>query len=480
MDLNKLTIKQIHSGLINNDFSCKELVENYIKTINKKDDKINAFITTTFDLAIKQAEKIDGKIKSGDKIGLLSGVPVSVKDCFCVKGVRATAGSNILKNYIAPYDATAVKRIKDSGAVILGKVNTDEFTMGSSTETSAFGPTKNPRDLERVPGGSSGGSAASVAADMAAFSLATDTGGSIRQPAAFCGVAGLKPTYGRVSRYGVMSMASSLDTIGIIAKTVENIAIVLETIAGNCNRDSTTSLAKIDSYLNELSGDIVGLKIGVPREYFISGLNPEIKKAIDQAIKKLKDLKCEIVEISLPHTEYAAAVYYIIAPSEISSNMARYDGIRYGYSAGSDKNEKVENLMEIYTKTKSKGFGDEVKRRIMIGTYALSSGYYDAYYKKATQARALIKKDFDSAFKTVDAILAPVTPTLPFKIGEKTGNPLDMYLEDIFTIPANLAGVPALSVPFGKVDNLPVGVQIIGKHFDEKTVLKIGHHLVSV
>lgn len=477
MSLNKLTIKQIHSGLKNKDFSCQELTESYIEVIKKKDKEINAFITTTFDLAMKQAEKIDDKIKRGDKIGLLSGVPASVKDCFCVKGIRATAGSNILKNYIAPYDATSVKKIKSGGAVILGKTNTDEFTMGSSTETSAFGPTKNPRDLERVPGGSSGGSAASIVADMAAFSLATDTGGSIRQPAAFCGVAGLKTTYGRVSRYGVMSMASSLDTIGIISKTVEDIAIVLEIIAGSDKRDSTTPQIKVDDYLEELSRDIAGLKIGVPREYFIKGLNSEIKKSVDQAIKKLKDLKCEIVEISLPHTEYAVAVYYIIAPSEISSNMARYDGIRYGYSATNNKDERAENLMEIYTKTRSKGFGDEVKRRIMIGTYALSSGYYDAYYKKATQARALIKKDFDSAFKSVDAILAPVTPTPAFKIVEKTDNPLDMYLEDIFTIPINLAGVPALSVPFGSVNNLPVGVQIIGKHFDEKTILKIGHHL---
>ncbi|MEA2064883.1 MAG: Asp-tRNA(Asn)/Glu-tRNA(Gln) amidotransferase subunit GatA [Patescibacteria group bacterium] len=477
MNLNKLTIKKINNGLKNKDFSCKELAKSYIDAIEKKDGEINAFITTTFDLAMKQAEKVDGKIKMGDKIGLLSGVPASVKDCFCVKGIKATAGSNILKNYIAPYDAASIKRIKDRGAVILGKVNTDEFTMGSSTETSAFGPTKNPRNLERVPGGSSGGSAASVAADMAAFSLATDTGGSIRQPAAFCGVAGLKPTYGRVSRYGVMSMASSLDTIGIIAKTSEDIAIVLETIAGSSQRDSTTPRIKVDNYLGELSGSIAGLKIGIPREYFIGGINPEIKKAVYQAIEKLKDLKCKIVEIGLPHTEYAAAAYYIIAPSEISSNMARYDGIRYGYSAVNDKNEKAENLMEIYTKTKSKGFGDEVKRRIMIGTYALSSGYYDAYYKKAAQARIMIKKDFDSAFKSVDAILAPVTPSTAFKIGEKTANPLDMYLEDIFTIPMNLAGVPALSVPFGNVNNLPVGVQIVGKHFDEKTILKIGHYL---
>ena len=480
MKLNNLTIKQAQKGLSNKDFSCCELTESYIKEIKKKDKDINAFITTTFDLAKKQAKNIDEKIKQGENLKPLAGIPVSIKDCFCVKGVKATAGSNILRDYIPCFDATSVKKIKDQGAVILGKVNTDEFTMGASTETSAFGVTKNPLDLKRVSGGSSGGSAASVASDMAAYSLATDTGGSIRQPAAFCGKVGLKVTYGRVSRYGVMSMASSLDTIGIITKTVEDSAIVLKEIAGHDKYDSTTPKAKIDDYLKELQVDVKGLKIGIPKEYFIKELNPEIKKNINQVIKKLENLGCKIIDINLPHTKYAIAVYYIIVPSEISSNMARYDGIRYGYSITNDKNEIAKNLTDIYTKSRAKGFGDEVKRRIMIGTYTLSAGYYDAYYKKAMQVRTLIKKDFDSAFEKVDAIIAPVTPDIAFKIGEKTDDPLQMYLEDIFTAPVNLAGVPSLAIPFGSAKKMPLGIQIIGKHFDEKTILKIGSKLENI
>lgn len=475
--LNKLTIKQSHQGLINKDFSCCELTESYIKEIKKKDKDINAFITTTFDLAKKQAKNIDKKIKQGEKLKPLAGIPVSIKDCFCVKGIQATAGSNILRDYIPCFDATSVKKIKDQGAIILGKVNTDEFTMGASTETSAFGVTKNPLDLKRVPGGSSGGSAASVASDMAAYSLATDTGGSIRQPAAFCGKVGLKVTYGRVSRYGVMSMASSLDTIGTITKTVEDSAIVLKEIAGHDKYDSTTPKAKVDNYLKELQGNIKGLKIGIPKEYFIKELNPEIKKNISQAAKKLESLGCKIIDVSLPHTKHAIAVYYIIVPSEVSSNMARYDGIRYGYSITNDKNKIAKNLTDIYTKSRAKGFGDEVKRRIMIGTYALSAGYYDAYYKKAMQVRTLIKKDFDNVFEKVDALIAPVTPDIAFKIGEKTDDPLQMYLEDIFTAPVNLAGVPSLAIPFGSANKMPLSVQIIGKHFDEKTILKIGNKL---
>ena len=480
MKLNNLTIKQAQKGLSNKDFSCCELTESYIKEIKKKDKDINAFITMTFDLAKKQAKNIDEKIKQGESLKPLAGISVSIKDCFCVKGVKATAGSNILRDYIPCFDATSVKKIKDQGAVILGKVNTDEFTMGASTETSAFGVTKNPLDLKRVSGGSSGGSAASVASDMAAYSLATDTGGSIRQPAAFCGKVGLKVTYGRVSRYGVMSMASSLDTIGIITKTVEDSAIVLKEIAGHDKYDSTTPKAKIDDYLKELQVDVKGLKIGIPKEYFIKELNPEIKKNINQVIKKLENLGCKIIDINLPHTKYAIAVYYIIAPSEVSSNMARYDGIRYGYSITNDKNKIAKNLTDIYTKSRAKGFGDEVKRRIMIGTYTLSAGYYDAYYKKAMQVRTLIKKDFDSAFEKVDAIIAPVTPDIAFKIGEKTDDPLQMYLEDIFTAPVNLAGVPSLAIPFGSAKKMPLGIQIIGKHFDEKTILKIGSKLENI
>ena len=477
MSLSKLKILEAHKGLKNKDFSCQELVADHIKEVEDKDKDINSYVLGNFEVAMSEAEKIDKKIKKGEEIKILEGMPVSVKDCFCVKGMESTASSNILKGYIPPFDATAVKMVLDQGSIILGKVNTDEFTMGASTETSAFGVTKNPYDLERVAGGSSGGSAASVAANMAMYSLATDTGGSIRQPATFCGVPGLKVTYGRVSRYGVMSMASSLDTIGPIAKSVLDLAIVLGAIAGHDKKDSTTPEIEVPNYVKELDKEIKGLKIGVPREYFIEGLNKDVKKSVDQAIEKLKDLGVEIVDISLPHTEHAIATYYIIAPSEISSNMARYDGVKYGYSVARNKDEKVKNLMDIYKKSRSEGFGTEVKRRIMLGTYALSAGYYDAYYKKAMKVRTLIKQDFDKAFEKVDAILAPVTPGPAFKIGERVNDPLQMYLEDIFTSPVNLAGVPSLSVPYGKSNNLPIGVQIIGRHFDEKTILRIGSKL---
>lgn len=475
--LNKLTIKAAHDGMVKKDFSCEELINSHLSAIQERDSDINSFVLVDGEEAVKRARVVDKKIANKTGISLLEGIPMSIKDCFCTKGVESTASSNILKGYVPSFDATTVKMATDAGAISVGKVNTDELTMGASTETSAFGVTRNPNDLDRVSGGSSGGSAASVAANMAMFSLATDTGGSIRQPAAFCGVVGLKTTYGRTSRFGVMSMASSLDTIGPIAKNVDDVAIVLSAIAGHDKYDSTTPKVGVDDYLAGVDGSIDGLRIGVPKEYFIDELNKDVKKNIDSAIQKLKDIGCKIVPISLPHTEYAIATYYIIASSEISSNMARYDGIRYGYSATTDKSKKVDNLIDIYKKTKASGFGDEVKRRIMIGTYALSSGYYDAYYKKAMQVRTLIKKDFEDAFKSVDAIISPVTTGPAFKIGEKTENPLEMYLQDIFTSPVNLAGVPALSVPFGSVDNLPVGVQIIGKHFDEKTILKIGKKL---
>jgi aspartyl-tRNA(Asn)/glutamyl-tRNA(Gln) amidotransferase subunit A len=477
MSLSKLKILEAHKGLKNKDFSCKELVGSHIKEAEDKDKDINAYVLQNFEVAMDDAGKIDEKIKKGEDIKILEGLPVSIKDCFCVKGMESTASSNILKGYVPPYDATAVKKVLEQGSIILGKVNTDEFTMGASTETSAYGVTKNPYDLERVAGGSSGGSAASVAAGMAMYSLATDTGGSIRQPATFCGVPGLKVTYGRVSRYGAMSMASSLDTIGPIAKSVEDLAIVLGAIAGHDKKDSTTPKVEVPDYVKELDKDIKGLKIGVPKEYFIEGLSKDAQKSVEEAMQKLKDLGAEMVDISLPHTEHAIATYYIIAPSEISSNMARYDGVRYGFSVTRNKDEKVKNLMDIYKKSKSQGFGPEVKRRIMLGTYALSTGYYDAYYKKAMKVRTLIKQDFDKAFLKVDAIIAPVTPGPAFKMGENTDDPLRMYLEDIFTAPVNLAGVPSLSVPFGKSKNLPLGVQIIGRHFNEKTILQIGNKL---
>ena len=474
--LTKLTIKEAYNGLRQKEFSAEELTNAHILAIEKKDPEINAYVLTTFDLAREQAKEVDKKIKAGEDLPLLAGLPVAIKDCFCTKGIESTASSRILKGYIPAYDATSVKKIKQQGAVILGKVNTDEFTMGASTETSAFGVTKNPHDLTRVSGGSSGGSAAAVAAGMAMYSLATDTGGSIRQPAAFCGVAGLKVTYGRVSRYGVMSMASSLDTIGPIARSVEDLAIVLEVIAGADGYDATAPSRPADNYKEEIKKDIKGLKIGIPQEYLADSLNPKMKEVVQKAIQKLEEAGCQIKEVSLPHTEYAIAVYYIIVPSEVSSNMARYDGIRYGFSVARE-GERVEDLLDLYKENRSRGFGDEVKRRIMIGTYALSAGYYDAYYKKAQEVRTLIKEDFQKAFEEVDALVAPVTPGPAFKIGEHTDDPLEMYLEDIFTAPINLAGVPSLSLPYGQIDGLPAGIQIIGRHFDEKTILRLGHFL---
>ncbi len=478
--LTKLTIRQAADGLRKKEFSARELLEAHIKEIEEKNKSLNAFILKTFDQAREKAEEIDQDLAAGRELGVLAGLPVSIKDCFCIKGIESTSCSKILKGYIPPFDATSVKKIKKQGAVILGKVNTDEFTMGASTETSAFGVTKNPYDLERVAGGSSGGSAASVSAGMAMYSLATDTGGSIRQPAAFCGVVGLKVTYGRVSRYGVMSMASSLDTIGVLARQVEDVAFVLKEIAGQDKNDATTPPVEVDDYVKFLGSDLKGLKVGLPKEFFPETLNPEVKKIVQKAAEDLKAAGAEVKEISLPYSEYAIAVYYIIVPSEVSSNMARYDGVRYGFSVAKEKAGEVKDLVDLYKKNRSLGFGAEVKRRIMIGTYALSAGYYDAYYKKAMQVRTLIKKGFDQAFADVDIILAPVTPNPAFKIGENTSDPLQMYLEDMFTAPINLAGVPALSLPYGKIGHLPVGVQLIGRHFDEKTILRVGKKLEEI
>ncbi|MFH1187816.1 MAG: Asp-tRNA(Asn)/Glu-tRNA(Gln) amidotransferase subunit GatA [bacterium] len=475
MKLNELTIKSAHNGLCKKEFSCVEITKACLDEIKKTDKKLNAFIAITEEEAIKEAQKIDKKIKNGEKIKILEGVPCSLKDVFCAKGIKTTAASKILENYIPPFDATAVEKLKKCGAVFVGKTNTDEFTQGASTETSYFGVTKNPYDLERVAGGSSGGSAVAVAVNESIYSLGTDTGGSIRQPAGFCGVVGLKPTYGRISRYGVMSMASSLDTIGTLTKTVEDAAIVLKELAGHDKNDATTAKVEVDDYPEIIKQiDIKKLKIGIPKEYFIEGIDDEIKKITEESIKKLEKLGAEIINISLPHTKYATAVYYIIAPSEVSSNMARYDGIRYGY-----RNKNSKDLIEQYFKTRAQGFGDEVKRRIMIGTYALSAGYYDAYYAKAQKVRTLIKQDFTNAFKKVDIILTPVSPAPAFKIGENTQDPLKMYLADIFTVSINLAGVPAISLPAGKTKNgLPVGIQLIGKHFDEKTILSAGCHFM--
>ncbi|MCX6721274.1 MAG: Asp-tRNA(Asn)/Glu-tRNA(Gln) amidotransferase subunit GatA [Candidatus Staskawiczbacteria bacterium] len=466
MELADFTIKKAREGLKNKEFSSVELTEAYLDRIKKIDKDLNAFLSVTEELALTQAEQADKKIASGEFLELI-GVPCAIKDAILVEGQKCTAASKILENYIAPYDATVIKKLKEQGAVILGKTNTDEFTMGSSTENSAFGATKNPHDSARVAGGSSGGSAASVAANEACFSLGSDTGGSIRQPASFCGVVGLCPTYGAVSRYGLIAHASSLDQIGPFAKNVEDAKIVFDVIKGKDSMDATSVEPGISNFKFQISN----LKIGVPKEYFAKGIEPEVEKIIRGAIKKAKEAGAKIVEMSLPSSEFALACYYIIDPSEISANLARFDGIRYGLS------EPAENLSEVYLKTRGRGLGEEVKRRIMIGTYCLSSGYYDAYYKKAQEVRELIKQDFAKAFKTVDVLFCPVSPFPAFKIGEKADNPMSMYLADIYTIPLKLAGLPGLSMPAGKIGNLPVGLQIIGNHFQEDKIMSIAEQL---
>lgn len=468
--LNNLTLLEAFAGLREKKFSSAELTKDCLKQIGSLDGKVKAFLIVDEDGALAQAEEAD-KTKNPSP---LAGIPMAIKDIFCTKDLRSTGGSRILENYIPPFDATAVEKLKQAGAVILGKTNCDEFAMGGSTENSGFFPTHNPWDLERVPGGSSGGSAAAVASDMAIYALGTDTGGSIRQPASFCGLSGLKVSYGRVSRYGVMAMTSSLDTIGPLAKSAEDLATILPWLAGRDAKDSTTPDIPADDYLAEIKKDIKGLKIGLPKEYFIEGMDEEAREAVLNAAKKLEEMGAEVIDVSLPHSDLAIAAYYIIAPSEVSSNLARYDGIRYGFS---DRESK--DLLSIYLNSRAKGLGKEVKRRIMIGTYALSAGYYDAYYKKAMQVRTLVKKDFEDVFRAVDVILAPVSPTAAFKIGENIDDPLKMYLEDVFTVPASLAGICGLSIPAGFSRNLPVGIQLLGKRFDEKTILRVGHQYQS-
>ncbi len=470
MELTELTITQTHEGLKKKDFSSLELSQAYLDKIQEKNKEIFAFLTVSEELALAQARRIDEIISQKREIPLLAGIPMAVKDIILVENVRCTAGSKILENYIAPYDATCVKKLKNQGAVLLGKTNLDEFAMGSSTENSAFGPTKNPHDLERVPGGTSGGSAAAVAANLCCAALGSDTGGSIRQPASFCGVVGMKPTYGAVSRYGLIAHASSFDQIGPVAKNVEDCQIVFEAIKGKDELDSTSAEPSLK--INELQ--VNELRIGIPKEYFIKGTDEGVEKVIKNAVKKFEEAGAKIEEISLPHTEYALACYYIIAPSEASANLARYDGIKYGFSKVPDTSGKIQSLMDVYLYSRGEGFGDEVRRRVMLGTYALSSGYYDAYYLKAQRVRALIKKDFNEAFEKVDVLLTPVSPTTAFKLGEKNTDPLTMYLSDIFTVAVNLAGLPAISVPAGYADKLPVGLQIIGKPFEEKKIFEAG------
>ncbi len=469
MPLNQLTLLESFEGLRDRKFSSVELTQDCLARIKAVDEKVKAFLTLDEAGALAQAKIVDEKIANGGVLSALAGIPVAVKDIFCTAGLRSTAGSKILADYVPPFDASAVASIREAGGVILGKVNMDEFAMGGSTENSAFFPTKNPWNLERVSGGSSGGSAAAVAADMGIYSLGTDTGGSIRQPASFCGVCGLKVTYGRVSRYGVMAMTSSLDTIGPFAKTVADIALILQYIAGRDERDSTTPFEPVDNYSEEIIKDIKGLKIGLPKEYFIEGLDENVRELTLAAAKKFEELGAEVVDINLPHTDLGVAAYYIICPSEVSSNLARYDGIRYGLS------ERGGDLLDIYLNSRALGFGAEVKRRIMIGAYALSAGYYDAYYKQAMKIRTLVKEDFDQAFEKVDVILTPVCPTPAFKLGENVNDPLKMYLADIFTIPASLAGICGLSIPAGLANGLPVGIQLLGKRFGEKTILRAGH-----
>jgi aspartyl-tRNA(Asn)/glutamyl-tRNA(Gln) amidotransferase subunit A len=478
-DLTKLTIKKFHDGLRAKEFSAREATQAFFGRIKKEDSEIGAYLSLAETLALEEANAVDGAVAKSKPIGELAGVPLAIKDCILIKNLPATAASKILKDYTASYDASVIKRLRGERAVFLGKTNMDEFAMGSSTENSAFRVTKNPHDHTRVPGGSSGGSAAAVAADFAIAALGSDTGGSIRQPAGLCGVVGLKPTYGAVSRSGLIAMASSLDQIGPLTKTVEDAAILFKAIAGRDPLDATSSDHDYDSITSLPSlEETKKITIGIPEEYFIDGLNEDVAKSVAAAIEKLKKLGFAFKKISLPHTKYALSSYYIVMPAEVSSNVARFDGIRYARMPDIQTHDG--KLLDIYLKQRGAGFGAEVKRRIILGTFVLSSGYYDAYYEKAQRVRTFIKKDFDEAFKEVDVILTPVAPNPAFKIGEKTSDPLAMYLEDIFTIPINLAGLPAISIPTkpypldGK--ELPVGFQLIGKKWHEADILNIGRH----
>lgn len=477
-------IRELHKKLMSGETTSAKLTEQYFDAIEEKKD-LNAYLTLTKELAMQQAEEADRRVREGEEIELLAGIPGAIKDAICTKGIRTTAASKILDNYISPYDATVVSRLKEAGAVMLGKTNLDEFAMGASGENSAYGPTRNPYDPTRVAGGSSSGSAAAVGGDLAVWALGSDTGGSIRLPASFCGAVGLKPTYGRVSRYGLIPMASSFDQIGPVAKTVEDAAIVLSAISGWDKMDATSAHSEGKKYENYLTGDIKGLKIGMIKEH-LSGLEDGARKLIEKVIEEYKKLGAEICEVELPYNKYALPVYYVVQPSEVSSNMARYDGMKYGLRINDEKDSVLQNenglpktLLENYLDTRKYGLGMEVKRRIMLGTYALSSGFYDAYYLKAQKVRALIKKDFERVFKDVDMVLMPTSTGPAFKIGEKANDPLQMYLVDIFTTTANIIGAPAISVPCGKVkeggSELPIGFQLMGKWFDEESILNAAY-----
>ena len=469
MDLTTLGIRQIHELLHTRQAKAVEIAQAHLERIERDDQQVRSYLSLCPELALAQARKVDETLAAGQPLAPLAGVPVAVKDVILVHGHRNTCASQILENFVAPYDATAVQRLERAGAVILGKTNCDEFAMGSSTENSGFYPTHNPRDLTRVPGGSSGGSAAAVAANLATVSLGSDTGGSIRQPAAFCDLVGMMGTYGRVSRYGLVAFASSLDHIGPFGRSVHDVALVLQTIAGRDPLDSTSAAVPVEDYVTQLSGDVRGIRVGVPTEY-LKGLNAEIGDNIQRGIDRFAKQGCTIVPISLPHTEYAIACYYIICTAEASSNLARYDGVRYGFRAA-----HPDNLQDMYHKTRNLGFGAEVKRRIVLGTYVLSSGYYDAYYLKAQKVRTLITRDFLEAFDDVDVIVTPTSPIPPFKLGERVDDPLQMYLADIYTVTASLAGIPGISVPCGRTagERLPVGMQILANHFHEGLLLRV-------
>jgi aspartyl-tRNA(Asn)/glutamyl-tRNA(Gln) amidotransferase subunit A len=478
-DLTTLTLLDARAALRAREVSAVELAEAYLARIEAVESKVRAFVTVTPDLARAQAEAADARRAAGED-GPLLGLPIALKDLLCTAGVRTTCASRILESFVPPFNATVVERLQAAGTVVLGKTNLDEFAMGSSTENSAFHPTHNPWDLARVPGGSSGGSAAAVAAAAAPASLGTDTGGSIRQPAALCGVVGLKPTYGRVSRFGLVAFASSLDQIGPFARTAADCALLLGAIAGHDPADATSLPEPVPDYLAELDGSagaepsLQGLRVGVPREYFAAGIEPGVEAAVRAAIDRLAALGADVGEVSLPHTDYGVAVYYLVAPAEASANLARYDGVKYGYSVS------AATLLDGYFRTRGEGFGTEVKRRIMLGTYALSAGYYDAYYRKAQQVRTLIKDDFDRAFAQYDVLVAPTSPTVAFRLGERMADPLAMYLSDICTIPVNLAGIPGLSLPCGFADDLPVGLQLIGPPLAEGRLLHVAHQYQQV
>lgn len=467
-NLHQLTISQAHQLLKEKRLSSVELTKACLARLSKVEDKVHACVTVSQDSALKQAAEADKAISSG-KMKPLTGIPALIKDNMCTKGIKTTCASKMLENFVPPYDATVIQKLKAENTVILGKTNMDEFAMGSSTENSAFFPTRNPWNLDCVPGGSSGGSAVAVTSDETICALGSDTGGSIRQPAGFCSVVGMKPTYGRVSRFGLVAFASSLDQIGPITKTVTDCALVLNVIAGHDPRDSTSAPSPVPDYTRALIPDLKKLRIGIPKEYFVEGMQKEVRTSIQAAINKLEELGAKVDwEVSLPNTKYALAAYYVLAPSEASANLARYDGVKYGFSY-----QDTNNMWEAMEKTKQFGFGAEVKRRIMLGTYALSAGYYDAYYLKAQKVRTLIKREFEQAFQKYDALVTPTSPTVAFKLGEKVDDPVQMYLSDVCTLPINIAGVPAIAVPAGFANGLPIGMQIIGKHFDEETLLRV-------